>query len=135
MPRDTFAVPRAPEHTTCHVRQAVEHAAQALADADNAQHECLGQQLELALHSRQQFWVDTCREVLEMRTPSPQVLELHQRHGCRFCIPAPRQVQYILDALDAALPGWDRDHPELFYQTLELNFRELLRICRAQHRN
>jgi hypothetical protein len=38
------------------------------------------------------------------------------------------QVQHILDALDAALPNWEREHPDLFYKTLELNFPELLRM-------
>jgi len=37
------------------------------------------------------------------------------------------QVQSILEALDSALPAWDRDSPEMFYRTLELNFPELLR--------
>ncbi len=88
-----------------------------------------------ALEWRRQFWLDTCREVLEMRNASPKVLELHRLYGCRFCPPTTQQVQYVLDALDVALPRWDREHPELFYQTLELNFPELLRICRAQRRN
>src|SRR4029453_10895633 len=95
-----------------HLRQAVE----------NAQREGVRERLESALHHRQRFWLDTCREVLEMQAASRQVLELHREHGCRFYVPAPRQVQYILDALDSALPGWDRDHPGLFHRTLELNF-------------
>ena len=37
------------------------------------------------------------------------------------------QVQEVLDALDSALPVWDREHPELFYQTLELNFPQLVK--------
>jgi hypothetical protein len=36
-------------------------------------------------------------------------------------------VQHILDALDSAAPFWDKEHPELFYQTLQLNFPELVR--------
>jgi hypothetical protein len=36
-------------------------------------------------------------------------------------------VQEILDALDSAMPAWEREHPALFYQTLELNFPHLLR--------
>jgi hypothetical protein len=31
----------------------------------------------------------------------------------------------VLTALDAAVPAWETLHPELFYQTLELNFPEL----------
>lgn len=87
-----------------------------------------------AAHRRLQFWTDACREALEMQSPGPQVLDLHRRHGCRFCVPAPRQVEYILDALDAALPAWDREHPELFFTTLELNYPELLRRCRVPRR-
>ena len=105
------------EQTACHQRHAAELATAAL-----------------ALHHRQQFWMDTCRDVREMRTASPQALELHQQHGCLFFVPALQQVQFVLDALDSALPGWDRDHPELFYRTLELNFPELLRSCRVQRR-
>jgi hypothetical protein len=85
-------------------------------------------------HDRQQFWIDTCREVREMRLVSPRKSELHQQHGCRFSVPTTQQVQFILNALDSALPGWDRNHPELFYQTLELNFPELVRACPARRR-
>jgi hypothetical protein len=77
--------------------------------------------------ARMQFWKDTCCEVREMQIGSVQIFELYQRHGCRFFAPTREQVQEVLDALDAALPVWDRDHPELFYQTLELNFPQLLR--------
>lgn len=56
-----------------------------------------------------------------------QVLELYQLYGCRFDTPTHSQVQEILEALDGASSHWDRDHPELFYQTLELNFPHLLR--------
>jgi len=123
-PMGNRAVPLTAGEIACHLRKAVE-----TAQLEGGRH-----QVESALQDRQQFWMDTCREVLEMRTASRQVLELHRHHGCRLCVPTARQVQYILDALDAALPGWDSDHPELFYRTLELNFPELLRVCRAQAR-
>jgi hypothetical protein len=83
--------------------------------------------VEQAMAERQEFWVDTCRDLVGRRTGYKQVLELYQRYGCRFCEPTHSEVQGILDALDSALPFWDRDHPELFYQTLELNFGELVR--------
>jgi hypothetical protein len=60
-----------------------------------------------------------------MQIASVQIFELYQNHGCRFFSPNREQVQEILDALDVALPLWDKDHPELFYQTLELNFPTL----------
>lgn len=80
-----------------------------------------------AAHGRQEFWLDTCREVKEMRIGSMQVFELYQMQGCRFFPPNHEQVQELLDALDAAMQLWDRDNPELFYQTLELNFPHLVR--------
>jgi hypothetical protein len=80
-----------------------------------------------SIHCRQEFWLDTCRDVKEMRIGSVPVLELYQMQGCRFFPPNHQQVQELLDALDAAMPLWDRDNPELFYQTLELNFPHLVR--------
>ncbi len=90
--------------------------------------------LEVARTRRQDFWADTCREIMAMRFASPAVLDLHRQHGCRFVAPSLAQVQQILDALDAAMPFWDRDHPELFYKTLELNFPDLVRGWRHQFR-
>ena len=115
----------APVSTAYALRQAVE----------SARREGRRDKVLPAAHRRLQFWTDACREVLVMQAPCSQVLELHQRHGCRFCVPAPRQIEYILDALDAALPAWDREHPELFFTTLELNYPELLRRCRVPRRN
>jgi len=77
--------------------------------------------------ARLEFWEDTCREVTEMRLASKQVIDLYREYGCRFCAPSHSQVQNVLDALDSAAPRWEKDHPELFYQTLELNFPELVR--------
>jgi hypothetical protein len=76
---------------------------------------------------RQQFWLDTCRELAQRRTGSPRVLEFYQKYGCRFLTPTTQQAKDVLGALDAALPGWEKEQPELFFQTLELNFPELLR--------
>ncbi len=79
------------------------------------------------LIEREEFWADTCREVTQMLHQSPQAMELYRKYGCRFCPPGRQQIQYVLDALDAAVPAWEREHPELFYQTLELNYPELVR--------
>ena len=76
---------------------------------------------------RQEFWTDTCREMTQMQIGSPQVIELYRKHGCRFCVPTHDHVQHVLNALDMAMPSWEKDHKELFYQTLELNFPELVR--------
>ena len=83
--------------------------------------------LELAIAERQEFWADTCSDADRVHLVSPQALALHRRHGFRFAVPALEQVQAILDALDPVMPYWDREHPELFYQTLELNFPDLIR--------
>jgi hypothetical protein len=76
---------------------------------------------------RREFWLDTCREVTEMHHASARVLELYRQYGCRFCVPTHSEVQEVLQALDTALANWEREHPELFYQTLELNFPLLVR--------
>jgi hypothetical protein len=47
------------------------------------------------------------------------------KNGCQYVEPTREQTQDIHDALDIALPAWEKEHPELFYQTLELNFPEL----------
>ncbi len=76
---------------------------------------------------RQEFWVDTCREITQMHAGCWQTIDLYRKFGCRFCEPTREQVVEVLSALDAAMPKWDTLHPELFYQTLELNFPELVR--------
>jgi hypothetical protein len=79
------------------------------------------------LERRKEFWLDTCREVTEMHSASPQAVELYQKYGCRFAVPSHDEVQEVLDALDSALKNWEVEHPELFYQTLEINFPELVK--------
>jgi hypothetical protein len=108
------------------LRLAVERAQRAVAEA-NDKFGAGPRVLEAALTERREFWTDTCREMTQMRVKSKAVHALYQEHGCRFCAPSPDQVQYILNALDSAVRNWDQEHPELFYQTLELNFPELLR--------
>ena len=103
------------------LRMAVEQARQRVfASAQGGAH--FEQALELALAQRQQFWVDTCQEPARMLARSEEIFELHMKLGCRFVAPTREQVQEILDALDIAMPVWDKEHPEIFYQTLELNF-------------
>jgi hypothetical protein len=111
------------EFSAYRLRRAVEQAQ----EGESAASPAAWDTLERARSQRLQFWVDTCREVTEMRSASAPVLDLHKQQGCRFFAPSFWQVQQILDALDSALPFWDRDHEELFYRTLELNFPDLLR--------
>ena len=60
-----------------------------------------------------------------MQARCPEVMELHMKLGCQYVEPTREQTQEILDALDMALPAWEKEHPELFYRTMELNFPEL----------
>jgi len=83
--------------------------------------------LASAVAKRREFWTDTCRDMAQMQCRSATVMNLYMKYGCRCVPPAPGQVQEVLDALDAASPTWDRDSLELFYQTLELNFPEVVR--------
>jgi hypothetical protein len=110
------------------LQQAVEEAERAVRDAPEDKAEELRQILGVAVGKRQQFWMDTCRDPPQVRYCSTQVLELFMRYGCRFLVPSCEQVQEILSALDLLMPLWERHRPELFYQTLELNFPELDRL-------
>jgi hypothetical protein len=110
------------------LRTAVESAKCAVAEANATGGDPARRELGMALTKRQVFWANTCRDPREMKSPSLQVFELYRNFGCRYFAPSTFQVQAILDALDAAMASWDRDHPELFYQALELNFPELRRV-------
>lgn len=104
------------------LRIAVECAKRTAAQPRGDQAETSPPGLAAAMARREDFWLDTCREVTQMRFPSAQVLEFYKQFGCRFFAPNRERVQEILSALDSVMPTWDIDHPELFYQTLELNF-------------
>jgi hypothetical protein len=110
------------------LRKAVESARQALARAQTESRESLQRLIDLAHRQRVQFWTDTCREPRQARATSRQVAELHRQHGWRFLTPSLFQVQSVLEALDSAMPYWDREHSSLFFQTLELNFPGVLRL-------
>ena len=82
---------------------------------------------EEAKSRRQDFWISACCESGQRAAGSPLATELYRKHGCLFWEPTRVQVQGILDALDGALPSWEKDHPELFFQTLGMNFPQLMR--------
>lgn len=109
----------------------VETAKRAVAEGKGEQAETAKRELGVAVAKRQLFWLNTCCDPSQMHSPSLQVFDLYRTYGCRFVAPTPEQVQEILDALDAAMPFWGRDHPQLFYQALELNFPELRRSLGA----
>jgi len=88
---------------------------------------CAPADLAAARVRRVDFWLDTCRDMREMVVGNVQVYQLHHDYGHRLFAPTREQAEEILDALDTALPSWDKEHPELFYKTLELNYPDLIR--------
>jgi hypothetical protein len=88
---------------------------------------CAPADLAAARVRRVDFWLDTCRDMREMVVGNVQVYQLHHDYGHRLFAPTREQAEEILDALDTALPAWDKEHPELFYKTLELNYPDLIR--------
>ena len=113
------------------LRQAVDaarHVLETRPDAPNVRAD-----YHASIAARRDFWHDTCRDARDMLIGSVQVLEFHQYYGARFFPPTEGEVQEVIDALDEAAPDWDRDHPELFYQTLRLNFPSLVRQAPVAH--
>jgi hypothetical protein len=84
------------------------------------------EELKLCKKSRLNFWKDTF-DLGERLSEAFQAYDFHNKYGCQFKKPSNEQIKGVLDALDSRLPTWDKDSPILFYQTLELNFPELLR--------
>ena len=107
------------------LRTALEEATKQANEARRDNFQAAQQQVALAVSKRQMFWIDTCRDPTRMQAACGQVLDFYRKYGCTFEAPSNKQVQEVIAALDSAVPAWDRDHPELFYQTLELNFPEL----------
>ena len=109
------------------LRQKVEEAQRVIIMAGRTKTEKMEHELADAVAERQEFWIDTCLGVGKGQVACAKIPEFYQEYGCRFETPSRNDVQYILDALDQAMPQWEKDHPELFYQTLELNFPALVR--------
>jgi hypothetical protein len=109
------------------LRAAVEHAQRTLAAAGKDGADESQRAFALAVAKRQEWWIDTCRDPGKMQARSAQRIDLYMKHGCLFDTPTREQVREVLEALDSAMPSWEKEHPELFYQTVEMNFRELLR--------
>jgi hypothetical protein len=121
------AVQEKPKISPLQLRHKVEQIKRDLAVAGWSKTEKMAQDLKAAMAERQQFWIDTCHGVPQGQVASLEIPELYQKFGCRFHAPSRNDVQYILDALDQAMPSWDKDHPGLFFQTLELNFPAVVR--------
>lgn len=126
-PVSATAVEDRPKVGPFQLRQKVDQAKREIAVAGWNKTEKMAQDLKGTMAERQQFWIDTCHGVARGQIASLEIPELYQKYGCRFDAPSRNDVQYILDALDQALPTWDKEHPELFFQTLELNFPALVR--------
>jgi hypothetical protein len=120
-------VQQLPKQDAFLLRQELQEAACVVSEAKRESLQMAQQNLAIAISRRQMFWIDTCRDPTRMQAACGQVLEFYRKYGCRFEAPSHRQVQEVLSALDSAVPSWDRDHPELFYQTLELNYPEVVR--------
>jgi hypothetical protein len=109
------------------LKEELQNAARAVSEARRENLQMAQQDLAIAISRRQMFWIDTCRDPTRMQAACGQILEFYRKYGCQFEAPSHKQVQEVLSALDTAVPEWDQDHPDLFYQTLELNFPELLK--------
>lgn len=121
------AVEERPRVSPLQLRHKAERAKREMATAGWSKTEKMAHELATAMAERQQFWMDTCQGTTKSEVACMDIPELYQKYGCRFEAPSRADVQYILDALDQAMPTWDKDHPELFFQTLELNFPSLVR--------
>jgi hypothetical protein len=120
-------LPQLPKEDAFHLHTAVEQALSAVANVSRENIHAAEQTLAIAVSKRQMFWIDTCRDPTRMQGACGQVLEFYRKYGCRFEAPSNKQVKDVLSALDSGLPSWDRDHPSLFYKTLELNYPELVK--------
>ncbi|MGA2542767.1 MAG: hypothetical protein ABSG78_14555 [Verrucomicrobiota bacterium] len=109
-----------------HLHLASDEAKQEMANADPSELQDEKTFWEDMKNDRVQFWQDTIGEP-EDGTCDQQAIKLYLSQGHRFQTPSNDQIQAILDALDASSATWDRDMPEYFFSTLELNFPELLR--------
>jgi hypothetical protein len=105
----------------------IEKALRGVSEARRENIHAAEQDLAIAISKRQMFWIDTCRDPTRMQAACGQILDFYRKYGCRFEAPSNKQVQEVLSALDSAVPSWDRDHVSLFYQTLELNYPELVK--------
>jgi hypothetical protein len=120
-------VRQSPKEDAYALRATVEQAAKAISMARREDLHQAEQNLALAVSKREMFWVDTCRDPTRMQAACGAVLDFYRKYGCSLQAPSHKQVKEVLSALDSALPFWDREHPELFYKTLEINYPELVK--------
>jgi hypothetical protein len=109
-----------------HLHLEYEDAKRAAENAERGEIRDAKMYLRDAQNERLCFWEDTIREP-EDGSGNEQAVKLYFAQGYRFEMPSKKEIQAILDALDADSPTWDKDIPEYFFQTLEHNFPGLLR--------
>ena len=109
------------------IHQQLEEALKELANAQRGEIQDWKEEVTALTRARIDFWKDTFRDIADMADFCEQAGNLSAGFGFRFKIPTTKQIQSILDALDKAWAVWDRDKPTIFFETLELNFPELLR--------
>ena len=119
------AVRQSPREEAYQLRSAVEQAKKAVSAARREDLHRTEQNLAMAISKREMFWIDTCRDPTRMQAACGAVLDFYRKYGCSLEAPSHKQLREVLSALDSALPLWEREHPELLYKTLELNYPEL----------
>jgi hypothetical protein len=118
-------VRQSPREDAYQLRWAVEQAQKAVSAARREDLHRAEENLAIAVSKREMFWIDTCRDPTRMQAACGAVLDFYRKYGCSLEAPSHKQLREVLSALDSALPQWEREHPELFYKTLELNYPEL----------
>jgi uncharacterized tellurite resistance protein B-like protein len=90
--------------------------------------------VEYVRNCRLDFWADTFDLPVNIQYGTYRQCSVYEQktkfylaNGYRFELPAPEQIQVVLDILDADSATWDKDMPESFFQTLEHSFPQLLR--------
>jgi hypothetical protein len=81
--------------------------------------------LEDALRCRLSWWMGLVNMLDTGDCCSQLHMDLWEAYARHFVPPTEEQTQTILDALDNAMPTWDKTHPQLFFETLELNHPDL----------
>ena len=115
------------KHRAFRIHQQLEESLGELAKAQRGEIRDWKEDVVALTRARIDFWKNTFRDIVDLEDFCEQTVNLSTDFGYRFKMPTTKQIQSILDALDKAWPVWDQDKPQLFFETLELNFPELLR--------
>lgn len=90
--------------------------------------------LKFRVSSRVKFWKATFKEDWVLGDEEADLIDfsdtidrLYSEYGRYFKVPTNKQITEILEALDTALPDWDKNQPHSFYSTLKASFPEGVR--------